>query len=88
MRATDVLRSALMGIVEEMGLNWPAKAVIEPPRDPKHGDLAANIAMLLAREAHKNPREPALRRHRKGGSGRPRFLQRDLQPALLAQDRV
>ena len=48
MRATDVLRSALMGIVEEMGLNWPAKAVIEPPRDPKHGDLAANIAMLLA----------------------------------------
>ena len=22
MRATDVLRSALMGIVEEMGLNW------------------------------------------------------------------
>ncbi|WP_443659817.1 hypothetical protein, partial [Desulfovibrio sp.] len=47
MRATDVLRSALMGIVEEMGLNWPAKAVIEPPRDPKHGDLAANIAMLL-----------------------------------------
>ena len=59
MRATDVLRSALMGIVEEMGLNWPAKAAIEPPRDPKHGDLAANIAMLLAREAHKNPRELA-----------------------------
>ena len=59
MRATDVLRSALMGIVEEMGLNWPSKAVIEPPRDPKHGDLAANIAMLLAREAHKNPRELA-----------------------------
>ena len=59
MRATDVLRSALMGIVEEMGLNWPAKAVIEPPRDPKHGDLAANIAMLLAREAHKPPRELA-----------------------------
>ena len=59
MRATDVLRSALMGIVEEMGLAWPAKAVIEPPRDPKHGDLAANIAMLLAREARKNPRELA-----------------------------
>ena len=59
MRATDVLRSALMGIVEEMGLSWPSKAVIEPPRDPKHGDLAANIAMLLAREAHKNPRELA-----------------------------
>ena len=48
MRATDVLRSALMGIVEEMGLNWPAKAVIEPPRDPKHGDLAATIAMGVA----------------------------------------
>ena len=95
MRATDVLRSALMGIVEEMGLNWPAKAVIEPPRDPKHGDLAANIAMLLAREAHKNPRELAQifveklpQRCADIEKGRPRFLQRDLQPALLAQDRV
>ena len=51
MRAVDVLRSALRDMVEEMGLTWPAKAVIEPPRDARHGDLAANVAMLLAREA-------------------------------------
>ncbi|HJA78307.1 MAG TPA: arginine--tRNA ligase [Candidatus Desulfovibrio intestinavium] len=59
MRATDVLRSALVNLVEEMGLSWPAKAVIEPPRDARHGDLAANVAMLLAREAGKNPRDLA-----------------------------
>lgn len=59
MRAVDVLRSALRNMVEEMGLSWPAKAVIEPPRDARHGDLAANVAMLLAREAGKNPRELA-----------------------------
>ncbi len=59
MRAVDVLRSALMSMVEEMGLAWPAKAVIEPPRDARHGDLAVNVAMLLAKEAGKNPRELA-----------------------------
>lgn len=59
MRAVDVLRSALKNMVEEMGLSWPAKAVIEPPRDARHGDLAANVAMLLAREAGKNPRDLA-----------------------------
>ena len=59
MRAVEVLRSALMSMVEEMGLSWPVKAVIEPPRDARHGDLAVNVAMLLAREAGKNPRELA-----------------------------
>ena len=59
MRAVEVLRSALMSMVEEMGLSWPVKAVIEPPRDARHGDLAVNVAMLLAKEAGKNPRELA-----------------------------
>ena len=59
MRATDVLRSTLKTLVEEKGLGWPVKAVIEPPRDARHGDLAANVAMLLAKEAKKNPRELA-----------------------------
>lgn len=56
MRATQELQLALHSIVQEMGLPWPEKATIEPPRDPKHGDLAANIAMMLAREAKSNPR--------------------------------
>ena len=33
MRAIDTLRTALKGIIEEEGLAWPVKTVIEPPRD-------------------------------------------------------
>ncbi len=32
---------------------------IEPPRDPAHGDLAVNAAMVLSKAAGKNPRELA-----------------------------
>lgn len=59
MRATEVLRTALAAIIEEEGLTWPPKTVIEPPRDPRHGDLSVNAAMLLARQAKTNPRELA-----------------------------
>lgn len=59
MRATEALRTALAAIIEEEGLTWPPKTVIEPPRDPRHGDLSVNAAMLLAREAKTNPRELA-----------------------------
>ena len=51
MRATETLRTALAAILEEEGLAWPAKTVIEPSRDPKHGDFSTNAAMLLAKEA-------------------------------------
>ena len=37
------------------GLNRSAVAV-EPPRDPSHGDLATNAAMVLAKPAGLNPR--------------------------------
>ena len=37
------------------GLNRGAVAV-EPPRDPSHGDLATNAAMVLAKPAGMNPR--------------------------------
>ena len=56
MRATDTLRTALRAVIEEEGLTWPAKTVIEPPRDAKFGDLSVNAAMLLAREAKTSPR--------------------------------
>ncbi|MCD7985374.1 MAG: arginine--tRNA ligase [Desulfovibrio sp.] len=59
MRATETLRTALAAILEEEGLAWPAKTVIEPSRDPRHGDLSTNAAMLLAKEAKCNPRELA-----------------------------
>ena len=37
------------------GLDRSAVAV-EPPRDPAHGDLATNAAMVLAKGARTNPR--------------------------------
>ncbi|MDR1777895.1 MAG: arginine--tRNA ligase [Desulfovibrio sp.] len=59
MRATENLRNALKKILDEEGLVWPAKTVIEPPRDAGFGDLSVNAAMLLAREARVPPRELA-----------------------------
>ncbi|MBX9907995.1 MAG: arginine--tRNA ligase [Beijerinckiaceae bacterium] len=37
------------------GLNL-SRVVVEPTRDPAHGDLACNAAMVLAKEAGTNPR--------------------------------
>lgn len=53
----------LDGILDELteagqipsGLNRKSVAV-EPPRDPSHGDLATNVAMVLAKGAGTNPR--------------------------------
>ena len=36
-----------------------SRIVVEPPRDPSHGDMATNAAMALAKDAGKNPRELA-----------------------------
>ncbi len=33
-----------------------ANVAVEPPRDPSHGDLATNAAMVLAKQAKTNPR--------------------------------
>jgi len=32
------------------------RVVVEPPRDPSHGDLATNAALVLAKEARTNPK--------------------------------
>lgn len=58
----------LDGILDELteagqlpsGLNRKPVAV-EPPRDPSHGDLATNVAMVLAKGAGTNPRALAER---------------------------
>jgi arginyl-tRNA synthetase len=49
-------------LAEEGG--WPAgidlsRVVVEPPRDPAHGDMATNAAMVLAKEAKTKPRDLA-----------------------------
>jgi arginyl-tRNA synthetase len=36
-----------------------SRVVVEPPRDPSHGDIAANAAMVLAKDAGQKPRELA-----------------------------
>jgi arginyl-tRNA synthetase len=36
-----------------------SRVLVEPPRDPTHGDLATNAAMVLAKDAGKMPREMA-----------------------------
>ncbi|MDV3257984.1 MAG: arginine--tRNA ligase [Sphingomonas sp.] len=58
-RYNDLLDAILDRLVEEgslpAGLNRAAVA-IEPTRDPKHGDLATNAAMVLAKPAGTNPR--------------------------------
>jgi arginyl-tRNA synthetase len=36
-----------------------SRVVVEPTKDPTHGDMATNSAMVLAKEANANPRELA-----------------------------
>src|SRR5947207_968041 len=53
-----VLLSALDDLVVEAalpaGLDF-ARVAVEPPRDPAHGDLATNAAMVLAGAVKQNP---------------------------------
>jgi arginyl-tRNA synthetase len=35
----------------------PARAVVEPPRDPSHGDLSTNAALVLSKDAGLKPRD-------------------------------
>ena len=36
-----------------------SRVVVEPPRDPSHGDMATNAAMVLAKDAGQKPRDLA-----------------------------
>jgi arginyl-tRNA synthetase len=38
-----------------------SRIVVEPPRDPSHGDMATNAAMVLAKDAGQKPRDLAER---------------------------
>ena len=40
------------------GLDF-SRIVVEPPREPSHGDITTNAAMVLAKPAQKNPRDIA-----------------------------
>jgi arginyl-tRNA synthetase len=46
------------GSVLPVGIDQ-SRVTVEPPRDPAHGDIATNAAMVLAKDAGKKPRELA-----------------------------
>jgi arginyl-tRNA synthetase len=58
-RAEKHLRELLKAYVDDRGYPMPEKLTVEPPKDEKFGDVAANLAMMLAKPAKKNPREIA-----------------------------
>ncbi|HEV8597973.1 MAG TPA: arginine--tRNA ligase, partial [Gemmatimonadales bacterium] len=55
---TEVIRAALARVATAMGAA-EAPFVLERPRDAGHGDLATNLALLIAREHKRNPRQVA-----------------------------
>ncbi len=62
-RFTDHVTTALQGLVAggdlPAGLSL-ANVSVEPPRDATHGDLATNVAMVLAKPAGLKPRDIAV----------------------------
>jgi arginyl-tRNA synthetase len=60
---TDRVRKAIAPVVAESGVAGAPvdRVVVEPPRDPGHGDLATNAAMVLAKPLGMKPRELAVR---------------------------
>ncbi len=59
MNANRYVEGLLRAALDTRGWSWPDKAVIEPPKDRKFGDISANVAMLLAAQAKKAPRQVA-----------------------------
>jgi len=72
-----------------------SRVSVEPPRDPAHGDIATNVAMVLAKDARKNPRELAEAIAAKLGADEtiakvdvagPGFINLTLKPAVWIQE--
>mgnify|MGYP001217447039 CR=1 FL=1 len=55
-RVTEALRADYPELDEAL----LARVVVEPPRDPAHGDLSTNAAMVVAKPLGKSPRELAV----------------------------
>src|ERR1700733_10227377 len=56
----DVLARVRAVCAAELGVAADlSRVVVEPPKDPTHGDMATNAAMVLAKEAKAKPRELA-----------------------------
>ncbi|MFW5733537.1 MAG: arginine--tRNA ligase [Oceanidesulfovibrio sp.] len=59
MRALTLFTKLLEDHVSQSGLEWPEKASLEPPKDKQFGDMASNLAMVLAGQAKAKPRDLA-----------------------------
>jgi len=57
---SDALRAELARVASRLGADG-VEFVLERPRDAGHGDLATNLAMVLARRERANPRKTAER---------------------------
>jgi arginyl-tRNA synthetase len=56
----DVLTRVHAACAAELGAAMDlSRVVVEPPKDPSHGDMATNAAMVLAKEARTKPRDLA-----------------------------
>jgi arginyl-tRNA synthetase len=54
----DAIRTALVAVLSELG-GSPTDIRLERPRDPQHGDLSTNLALAVAKELGRPPREVA-----------------------------
>ncbi|MEF2230191.1 MAG: arginine--tRNA ligase [Pseudodesulfovibrio sp.] len=59
MRAKIHLEEALKKALADKGWDWPDKTVIESPKDRQFGDMSANVAMMLSKQARMAPRAVA-----------------------------
>ncbi|HYT82896.1 MAG TPA: arginine--tRNA ligase, partial [Gemmatimonadales bacterium] len=60
MKAHEAIRAALADAAARLGVPAP-DVELERPRDPAHGDLATNLALVLAKALHQKPRAVAER---------------------------
>jgi arginyl-tRNA synthetase len=51
--------NAMQVLFPQAGADLLARIVVEPPRDPAHGDLSTNAAMVVAKPLGLNPRDVA-----------------------------
>jgi len=59
-KAHEAIRAALADAAARLGVPAP-DVELERPRDPAHGDLATNLALVLAKALHQKPRAVAER---------------------------
>jgi arginyl-tRNA synthetase len=58
-KAHEALRDALARAAQQIGAPSAGEFTIETPRDPSHGDLSTNLALVLARVLGRKPRAVA-----------------------------